>query len=163
LTLGKRTLDPNICFADINIKSHTAALWGAGEHTLSWSTLPWAAEGVARILLTEPSETANKVVPIRAFEASQTDVLAALEKVQSKKYEITKHFDAEEVIGKAKASWRENKDTPSALWLVKAGLLSHGYGSDLVHEAIVQVGNEYLDLPEMRMEDVVEQAVKTWA
>ncbi|KAK5209497.1 hypothetical protein LTR99_007741 [Exophiala xenobiotica] len=157
------TLDPNICFADINIKAHTAALWGAGEHTLSWSTLPWAAEGIARILLTDPSKTANKVVPIRAFEASQTDVLAALEKIEGKKYEITKHFDAGDVIGKAKASWRENKDTPSALWLVKAGLFTGGYGSDLVHEAIVQVGNEYLDLTELRMEDVVEKAVKAWA
>lgn len=87
-------------------------------------------------------------------------MVAALEKVQRKKYGIISHFDAEEVIGKAKASWRENKDTPSALSLVKAGLLLDGYGSDLVHEAITQVGNEYLDLPELRMEDVVEQAVK---
>lgn len=155
-------LDPAICFADINIKTHTATIWGTGEHTLSWSTLPWAAEGIAQILLSPPSKTANKV-PIRAFEASQNDVLAALEKIQSVKYEITKHFDAEEVIAKAQGSWHENKDMPSALWLVKVGMFLDGYGSDLVHEAIAQVGNEYLDLPELEMEAVIEQAVKVWS
>lgn len=160
-----RTLDPTIQFADIDIKSHTAKLWATnGSHILSWSTLPWAAEGVAQILL-RPALTANKVVPIRAFEASQADIVAALERLQGAKYSILHFENPATLVPKAQQAWRDsnNRDTEAALLLVKAGFFLDGYGSDFVHEPTAELGNEYLELPELKFEDVVEQAVKQWA
>ena len=156
-----RTLEPAIAFANIDIKAHTAKLWSNGSHKLSWSTLPWAAEGIAQILLA-PSQTANKVVPIRGFEASQNDIIALLEKVQNTKYEIS-HFDTDKVIAEAQKSWKENKDTHSALLLVKAGFLVHGYGSNFITEGTTQVGNEFLYLPKLELEPIVKEAVRLWA
>ena len=161
LTICARSLEPAIAFADINIKTHTAKLWEGGNHTLSWTTLAWAADGITQLLLS-PEITANRVVPIRAFEASQNQIIGALEKLQKAKYEIS-HVDAEDVIAKSKKSWAENKDIASALTLVKAGFLLDGYGSDLVREAITQTGNEFLSLPPLTLEDVIKQAVNRWA
>ncbi|KIW44906.1 hypothetical protein, variant [Exophiala oligosperma] len=154
-------LEPAIAFANINIQSHTATLWADGNHALSWTTLPWAAHGITQVLLS-PSKTANKVVPIRGFEASQKDIIAMLEKEQNVTYNI-EHFNPDDAISKAQSSWRENKDIPSALQLVQAGFFLDGYGSDLVGEGIVQTGNEYLNLPELRVEEVVKKAVAQWA
>ncbi|KIW15389.1 hypothetical protein PV08_05435 [Exophiala spinifera] len=154
-------LDPAIAFANIDIKSHTAKLWADGKHTLSWTTLPWAAYGITQVLLS-PSETANKVVPIRGFEASQQDIIALLENLQEVTYNV-EHIDAEDAISKAQSSWRENKDISSALQLVKAGFFLHGFGSDLVGEKIVQTGNEYLNLPELKFEETVRKALEQWA
>lgn len=156
-----RALEPAISFADINLMEHTAKLWAEGTHRLSWSTLPWAAEGIAQILLA-PQLTANKVVPIQSFEASQNDIVAALEKLQGIKYEISR-LNAADIISKSQNSWTENKDIGSALLLVKAGFLLSGYGSNLVDEAITPIGNEFLDLPSLDFNTVIEEAVRKWA
>ncbi|KIW95756.1 uncharacterized protein Z519_02820 [Cladophialophora bantiana CBS 173.52] len=157
------SLEPAISFADINVKAHTARLWQDGTHKLSWSTLPWAAEGIAQILLAPSETTANKVVPLHGLSASQNDIVAALEHLQGTKYTIT-HFDADAVIASAQRSWRENKDTDSALALVKAGFFLDGYGSDFVNEAITPSGNEFLDLPPLEpFEEIVGEAVRRFA
>ncbi|EXJ57696.1 uncharacterized protein A1O5_12486 [Cladophialophora psammophila CBS 110553] len=154
------SLEPAISFAGINIKTHTARLWQNGTHKLSWSTLPWAAEGIAQILLAPSETTANKVVPLHGLSASQNDIVAALEHLQGTKYTITP-FDADAVIAGAQRSWRENKDTDSALALVKAGFFLDGYGSDFVNEAITPNGNEFLDLPPLEpFERIVAEAVR---
>ncbi|KAK5046627.1 hypothetical protein LTR84_007388 [Exophiala bonariae] len=155
------TLDPAIAFADINVQTHTAKLWENGNHKLSFSTLPWAAEGIAQILLT-PEETANKVVPIHGFEASQNDLLSALQRLQNVTYQIS-HFDLKTGVEQAQTSWVQNKDIQSALWLVKAGFFTAGNGSNFVREGTVQVGNEFLNLPPLDFNEIVEKAVKQWA
>lgn len=157
----QRTLEPAIAFANIDVKNHIAKLWENGTHKLSWSTLPWAAEGIAQILLT-PEQTANKVVPIHGFEASQNDIISALEKLQNVSYEIS-HFDSKKGIEEAQSSWRENKDIQSALFLVKAGFFTAGNGSNFVKEGTVQVGNEFLNLPPLDFDEIVEKAVNQWA
>ncbi len=155
------TLEPAISFADINIKTHTATLWQDGTHKLSWSTLSWSAEGIAQILL-NPRKTANKVVPLHGFLASQNEIVVLLEKLQGRKYEISR-FEGGEVIDAAQRSWKENKDVKSALDLVKAGFFLDGYGSDFINEGITQNGNEFLELPTLELEDVVQRAVDKWA
>jgi hypothetical protein len=159
--MSQRSLEPDISFAEININDHTAKLWDNGNHKLSWSTLPWAAEGIAQILLA-PERTANKVVPLHGFEANQNEIISALERLQNVTYDIS-HLNSQDIIETSQDSWAKNKDIPSALWLVKAAFLLHGYGSNLVTEAITQVGNEFLTLPPLKFDEVVETAVKQWA
>jgi hypothetical protein len=91
------TLNPAIAFANIDLRSRTAKLWQNGTHELSWSTLLWAAEGIAQLLLAPAEATANKIVPLHGLSASQNDIVALLEKLQGAKYEIS-HFDAAAVI-----------------------------------------------------------------
>ncbi|KAJ9607408.1 hypothetical protein H2200_008481 [Cladophialophora chaetospira] len=155
------TLEPAISFANINIKTHTATLWLDGTHKLSWSTLPWSAEGIAQILL-NPGKTANKVVPLHGFLASQNEIIALFEKLQNTKYDISR-FEGKELISTAQQSWADNKDVKSALDLVKAGFFLDGYGSDFIHEGITQNGNEFLQLPTLSFEDIVQKAVEQWA
>lgn len=166
LPCSYRSLDPNISFADINIKTHTARLWQRGTHKLSWSTLPWSAAGIAQILLS-PAATANKVVPLHGLSASQNDIVAALERLQGVKYEISHFEPTDEVVSAAQKSWEVNKDTESALRLVKAGFFLDGYGSDFLAEGIVANGNEYLpglnEGGELLFEDIVKKALEEYA
>ncbi|OCT53748.1 nmrA-like family protein [Cladophialophora carrionii] len=124
-------LEPAVAFAGIDITHHTAALWAGGEHRLSWSTLPWAAEGIKQMLIAPPEVTANKVMPLHGFLASQNEIVALLEEIQGVKYAISR-LDEGVVIAAARQSWDANKDVKSALDLVKAGFFLDGYGSDLV-------------------------------
>lgn len=101
-------------------------------------------------------------MPIRGFEASQSEIVSVLERLQNARYEVT-HFDDDIVIAKAQRSWQENKDAESALLLVKAGFFLDGYGSNFIKEAITQNGNDFLQLPELGFEGVVAEAVKLWA
>ncbi|OQV07596.1 hypothetical protein CLAIMM_12004 [Cladophialophora immunda] len=162
------TLDPSIAFADIHLQTRTAHLWQNGTHKLSWSTLPWAAEGIAQILLAPPARTANKVIPLHGASASQNDILAALERLQlskGSKYATTHFADPAELIPQTQRAWREsnNNDTAAALLLVKAGFFLDGYGSDFVGEGITPVGNEFLELPPLDFEGVIAEAVRRWA
>lgn len=161
LSVSQRTLEPNISFADINIQTRKARLWQNGTHKLSWSTLPWAAEGIAQILLAG-EHTANKVVSIHGFEASQNEIINVLERLQNTKYDISS-FNAQELIETSQSSWAKNKDIPSAIKLVQAGFLLDGYGSNLVTEGLTPIANAYLTLPPLTLEEVVEDAVKQWA
>ena len=158
-----RALNPSIAFANINMKAHTASLWANGTHKLSWTTLAWAAEGIAQILQS-PAQTANKVVPIRAFEASQADIVSALEKAQGTAYAISHVEDPDAAILRAQTSWKERRDGASALLLVKAGFFLDGYGSNFITEGSAKVGNEFLpDLPKLQFDDVIAEVLETWA
>ena len=119
------TLDPTIAFANIDIKAHTAKLWQNGTHSLSWSTIPWSAEGIVQTLLADPTSTANKVIPLHGVSASQNDIITLLEKIQGVKYEIS-NFNDTATVEEAQKSWAENNDTKSALDLVKVGFSSRG-------------------------------------
>jgi hypothetical protein len=156
------SLNPAIAFAGINIRDRTAALWQRGEHRMSWSTLPWVAEGIAQILLAPPERTANKIVPLHGFTATQNDVVALLEQVQGVKYAVS-YLDDDAIVAAARQKWDENKDFMAALDLLKAAIFRDGYGSDLVAEGTSPLGNEFLELSPLTLEGVVKAAVEKWA
>jgi hypothetical protein len=144
-------------FAGLNTTSHTAQVWNDGTYRLSWTTLPWSAQAIAQILR-KPELSKNKVFPVRAFEASQRDVVAALEQAQGVKYQIS-HIDGEKAIEESKRKWSEG-DVNGLYTLVAAGFFTPGFGSNLVDDGIVEVGSDRLDLPKVTLEEVVEEAVK---
>lgn len=100
-------------------------------------------------------------MPIRAFEASQNEIIQILESIQKVQYNI-ENLEPDSLISESQKSWREEKKASAALTLVKAGFFLPGYGSNLVGEGIVPVGNEYLDLSTLSIQDIVQEAARSW-
>jgi len=115
---------------------------------MSFTTLPTAADAVRRILL-NPDATQNRVVPVRNFEASLGDIVALLEEAQGVKYTLTPVENADEIIGLKQKQWVESgeRDVGAALWLVKAGFLLPGYGSNFSEREEWKLGNEIVGFP----------------
>lgn len=144
-------------FAGIDAAAHKAQFWDDGNRRLSFTNLPWAAEAITQILQ-NPELTKNKVFPVRAFEASQREVVAALEQEQGVKYQITQVEGQKWIEDHRKKL--ESGDNSAIGPLIQAGFFVPGFGSNLVEEAIVEVGNDKLDLPKLTLERVVADAVK---
>lgn len=121
------------------------------------STLPWAAEAVVVALLHQ-SETTNKVVPVRGFEASQLDLIHVLERLQGVRYQIS-HQDGAETIRQAREKY-EGGDANAALVLVRASLFLDGYGSSFIKDGIVPIGNDFLPLKTIEMGEVIRSVLK---
>lgn len=157
-----RALDPSIAFIGIDIRAHTAESWAQGTYKMSFTTLPTAADAVRRILL-NPEATQNRVVPVRNFEASLGDIVALLEEAQGVKYKVTPIEDTDETIKAKQKQWVESgeQDVGAALWLVKAGFLLPGYGSNFAEGSKWTLGNELMGFPaeSAKLGDVIRDTV----
>jgi uncharacterized protein YbjT (DUF2867 family) len=161
-----RALDPSIAFIGIDIHAHTAELWAQGTYKMTFTTLPTAADAVRRILL-NPEATQNRVVPVRNFEASLNEIVALLEEAQGVKYKLTPVEDTDETIGLKQKEWVESgeRDVGAALWLVKAGFLLPGYGSNFAESGRWKLGNEIVgfDAGSVGLRDVVGDVVERFS
>jgi hypothetical protein len=129
---------------------------------MTFTTLPTAAEAVRRILL-DAEATQNRVVPVRNFEASLGDIVAVLEEAQGVKYKVTPVENTDELIESKQKQWIESgeQDVGAALWLVKAGFLLPGYGSNFAESSKWTLGNELVgfDAESAKLRDVVREVV----
>jgi uncharacterized protein YbjT (DUF2867 family) len=144
-------------FGGFDAKAHRVHLWDGGEHRLSFTTLPWVAEAIAQILR-NPDSTKNKIFPVRAFEASQKEVVAALEREQGVKYEVVP-VDGQQMIADGKKKW-EAGDSTGIMQCIQAGFLLKGFGSNLQEELVVKVGSDKLDLPKLSLDQTVKESLK---
>lgn len=96
---------------------------------------------------------------MRAFEASQREIVAELEKQQGVTYEV-QQLDGTSHVAEQKQKLAEGNQ--GAIYaLIAAGFLLPGYGSDFVGEAIVPVGSDELsDLPKLTVQSVVKEVVE---
>jgi hypothetical protein len=133
---------------------------------MTFTTLPTAADAVRRILL-NPEATENRVVPVRNFEASLGEIVALLEEAQGVKYEVTPVENTDELIESKQKQWVESgeQDIGAALWLVKAGFLLPGYGSNFAESKKWTLGNELVgfDAGSAKLVDVVRGVVARFA
>ena len=160
--LLRRCLDPSIAFLNLHPTKHTATLIDAGTHALSFTTLRWAADAIVSILQ-HPEASANRVFPVRAFEASQRDILHLLEKVQGVKYQVSDVKSAD-VIQQANAdldAGNEERMGNAIVELIKVGFVAEGYGSNLVKDGRVPIGSDLLGLKGLDAEEVVREAIAT--
>ena len=129
---------------------------------MTFTTLSTAADAVRRILL-NPEATRNRVVPVRNFEASLSDIVALLEDAQGVKYTLTSVENTEELIKFKQKQWVESgeQDVGAALWLVKAGFLLPGYGSNFAESSRWTLGNELVEFPAegATLRDVIRDTV----
>lgn len=144
-------------FTGIDVAAHTVAYWTHGDtHTPSWSTLSFAAQGVVEAVK-HPRETENKVIFVRAFEASQQQIVRELEKQQKVQYKATE-VDAQAVMKEAKAQLVNDKDDAAAYTLVQAAFLLPEFGTDFV-KAKKDIADEYMTLPTISLEEVVKDVL----
>lgn len=137
-------------------------MWAQGTYKMTFTTLSTAADAVRRILL-NPEATRNRVVPVRNFEASLSDIVALLEDAQGVKYTPTSVENTEELIKFKQKQWVESgeQDVGAALWLVKAGFLLPGYGSNFAESSRWTLGNELVGFPAegADLRDVIRETV----
>lgn len=148
-------------FTGIDVAARTVAYWTPGNtHTPSWSTLPFAARGVAEALK-YPRETENKVVFVRAFEAGQQQIVAELEKQQGVKYSAIE-VDGQAIVREAKAKLEGQHDVAAAsVTLIQAAFLLPEYGTNFV-KAEKNIAN-FMELPSVSLEEVVRETLKSFA
>ena len=137
-------------------------MWAQGTYKMTFTTLPTAADAVRRILL-NPDATKNRVVPVRNFEASLGEIVALLEDAQGVKYTLTPIENTGELIKSKQKQWVESReqDVGAALWLVKAGFLLPGYGSNFAESSRWALGNELVSFPaeSANLRDIIRETV----
>ena len=107
-------------------------------------------------ILKQPEATKNKRVYVSAFEASQQQVVAELEKQQGVRY-ATSHLDAEATVAEAKAKWKREQDVNAAYRLVSAGTLVPECNAGFVNAGKQPILEELVSMPSLTLEDVVKQ------
>jgi hypothetical protein len=148
-------------FTGIDVGAKTVAYWTADDsHTLSWSTLPYAAQGIVQALK-HPTETENRPVFIRAFEASQRQVVEELERQQGAKY-ATSIVDTEAIVRDSKTRLEADAgDLEAAFAGVQVAFLLPGYGSDFVKTGKYLV-NDFAEMPKLTLEEAIKDVLKAF-
>lgn len=148
-------------FTGADVSAQTVTYWTAeGEHSPSWSTLPFTGASVVEALK-HPKETANKTIFVREFEASQYDIVKELERQQGVTYKA-ETIDAAAAIKEAKRKVAESNDVYAKYVLVQAGFLRPEYKTDFV-KAKEYVVTDLLGLPTSTLQTVVKDALKQYA
>jgi hypothetical protein len=148
-------------FTGIDVGAKTVAYWTADDsHTLSWSTLPYAAQGIVQALK-HPTETENRPIFIRAFEASQRQVVEELERQQGAKY-ATSIVDTEAIVRDSKTRLEADAgDLEAAFAGVQVAFLLPGYGSDFVKAGKYLV-NDFAEMPKLTLEEAIRDVLKAF-
>lgn len=111
-----------------------------------------------------PELTANRLVPLRAFEASPRDVLRLLEETQDVKYDVA-NVKSKDMVGdgeKVREATGGAKELEAILASVRVGVLAEGYPNNLIvrfGHKVMKLGGE-LGLEELKIEDIVKEAVE---
>lgn len=140
----------------MNLKSPTAQIWDSGTNVFPTTLRSTVGLAVVAALL-NPEATANKVLRISSFVISQNDLLAAVEKVTGKKYEITK-VNSKEVIPVAQQALAKG-DMENGLFPLLLVVTFGGdeYGTDYTAKGS---DNELLGLPKVDLVDVLTKLNK---
>ena len=142
-------------FLGFDLESQKAVIFDSGHSRWSTTTLPTIAIAVARTLHM-PKETANRYIPIHSFTTTQNEVLAALEKVSGKKWEVTHSTVAEaKKIGGEKMS---KGDFGGFVDLIRAAIYDESKGSNF--EKDQELANDLLGLPKEHLYETVEKIIK---
>ncbi|KAK5120688.1 hypothetical protein LTR85_006046 [Meristemomyces frigidus] len=145
-------------FLGIDTVEHTVKYWRDGNHPFSSTTLPYAAAAALQILQLPVEQTANKRIFVSAFEASQRQVVAELEKQQGVEY-TSIPYDADKTVEEAKAKWAAQQDIYAAYTTVTASIMLPEYGSnfDTSGKQPLLERMEGVALPRLTLESVLRE------
>jgi hypothetical protein len=113
-----------------------------GNRKFTTSNLSQIGNAVVAVLL-KPEETANQIIRVESFTATQNEILAELESATEEKWKVT-----ESTTESAKAEGLPlfaKGDFLGLMLLLKVVVFGEGYGSDFGKDAIL--GNKKLGLP----------------
>jgi hypothetical protein len=133
-----------------NINERKAEAFGTGDGAWSTTTLDTVGLAVKNALLI-PEKTANKYLYIASFTITSNEVIAALEKAMSQKFEVT-YVDPEEQkkIGFEKLSKGDQTGLYSLLRYLN---LVEGHGANFA--TYRETSNELLSLPKENLDAAI--------
>jgi len=144
-------------FLDIDPEAHTATYWDEGKQAPSMTTLPYAAQGVIQ-LLRNPQLFKNQRVFMQAFAASQSDIVAELEKLQGIKYKVVT-INGPEKVRQSHATLANGFDLTATLDTIRAELFIAEYKADFVAAGKSPILEEVIEMPKLTMQDIVREYV----
>ncbi|MCJ1261040.1 hypothetical protein MMC22_000904 [Lobaria immixta] len=125
-----------------NINTKEALILDGGNQAFSTTNLSQVGNSVVAVL-SKPEETANQVIFVDSFTATQNEVLAELEKATGEKWKVTEST-TEHAKTEGQALFAKG-DFSGLLWLLKVIILGEGYGSDFTKDP--GLDNKRLGLP----------------
>lgn len=146
-----------IKFGDIDPENHSATYWDEGKQAPSWTTLPYAAQGVLAVLKRH-EDFQNQRVFMEAFAASQKDIVAELEKQEGVKY-TTSSVKGAEKVKEAHATLAQGFDMGAAFTTVKAEIWVADYKADFKASGKKPILEEYAELPKITLQEVVKSYI----
>ncbi|KAK6396413.1 hypothetical protein LTR65_009497 [Meristemomyces frigidus] len=148
-------------FLGIDPIKHSVQYWRDGTHEFSCTTLPYSAAAALQVLQLPAEQTANKRIFVSAFEASQRQIVAELEKQQGVQYTAVP-FDADKTVQEAKAKWDAEQDIPAAYTTLVAAAVLPEYKANFetVGKQPLLQGMDGVTLPKLTLEGVVREWLK---
>lgn len=121
-----------------------------GNRAFSTANLSQVGNAVVAVLL-KPEETANEYLYVDSFTATQSEILAELEKATGEKWKVTETTSEDEKT--QGQEWFAKGDFSGLLSLLKVIIFGEGYGSDFTKDAVL--ANEKLGLPKQDLATTV--------
>lgn len=142
-------------FLGFDKNEHKALILNKGD--TPWNTTTLASIGLAvKNTMLIPEKTANRYLYINSFTTTANQLLASLEKVTRKKWEVT-HVNAED--RKKEGMERMSKgDFSAAMMLIQYVLYVEGYGGNYMEYQ--ESANDLLSLPKQNLDDVLAGILK---
>ena len=151
-SLMARSLKNN--FLGLNYATKTMTMADEGKGKFSCSTMENTSLAVNRSLL-HPEKTKNTVVYISDFATTQSDLVAAIQRISGEEWTIKK-VDSHKAIEENKQKVADG-DVFAIYKLIELGFVTGRYGAWL--EEKEKIWNETLDLPKEDFEDVVKRGL----
>ncbi len=141
-------------YMGFDLQTRKATFVNDGEGKWSTTTLSTVGLAVKNVIL-DLEGTANQIVYVASFTVSQSDVLAALERVTGSSWELTK-VDGEEQrrLGQEKFSKGDFSGAPLLLSYINC---VEGHGGNFA--TYTETWNERLDLPKENLDEVLKKIV----
>ncbi|KAM0719499.1 hypothetical protein Q7P37_003628 [Cladosporium fusiforme] len=152
-------LDVN--FLDIDPRAHTAQYWSDGTHRPSLTTRRYCAEATLQ-LLKNPHVAKNQRIFLSPIEASQQQIVAALEKLQGVRYAIS-IADTDKIVQDAQGRWEDDQEVTAAYRLVTAGVLLPKYKADFGTSGKIPILEQMLEMPRLSLQDTLNQWVESYS
>jgi hypothetical protein len=137
-----------------NINTKEALIFDGGNRAFSTANLSQIGNAVIAVL-SKPEETANQLIYVDSFTATQNEILSQLENATGEKWKVTK-TTTEAAKAEGQALFGKG-DMEGLMLLLKVITFGEGYGSDFTKVAVL--GNEKLGLPNQDLASTVAALV----
>ncbi|KAL3419866.1 Pinoresinol reductase 1-like protein 3 [Phlyctema vagabunda] len=139
------------------IPERKATIWDNGDTRFSATNIPTIVTAVVQILTTADAETRNRFVTIESFATTQNEIIATLEAVSGKSWDVTRKT-TEEQLRTANALAATGQWMPSFSIKIMTLIYEPGSGADL--SVYSKLDNELLGLPKENIRDAVESVLR---
>ena len=143
-------------FLEFDIANRTAKVWDAGKKRFTMTNEKELAHSVPSALQ-HPRQTQNRFLHVASVEATQQEILAALEQASGSTWTVTETTTAKEMDAAGKKLARG--DFSGALTLVRATVFSNTPGLHSNYARDETLANDVLGLPLESVRETVERVL----